>query len=89
MMIFLGRYFLPLLVIASNTKIVLVNNFLLKQKSITAFLSSNKYRDKPINRLSSIANVIASESLYSKRDFGMFFVAEMAINQGFAIKKHL
>lgn len=73
MMISLGRYFLPLLVIASNTKIVLVNNFLLKQKSITTFLSSNKYRDEPINRLSSIANVIASESLYSKRDFGMFF----------------
>lgn len=86
-MICSGRYFLPLLVISINSERVFINNFLLKQKRIAAFIHSKKYRGKSINRLRSIANIIATKSLYLTPNFGLFFIAEMSINQYFAIKK--
>ncbi len=71
-MIFPDRYFLPLLVISSNRELVFINIFLLKQKSITAIIHSKKYSEELINRLRSIANAIATESLYLTSNFSMF-----------------
>ncbi|EEQ06269.1 hypothetical protein yberc0001_31010 [Yersinia bercovieri ATCC 43970] len=50
---------------------MLINIFLLKQKYVTAFIHSDPQMSKSINRLPSIANVIANQSLYLKLDFGI------------------
>lgn len=87
MMIFMGRYFLPLLVISSNTKVVLINICLLKKKSMTLFLNSNKHGDEPVNRLPSMANVIASEPLFPKQDFSMIFCSRDGYKSRICYKK--